>query len=159
MDKWNYACKQTVTQEHVPAAPGHKYDKALSQDELLAGVFRSLIERDLVPAGARKMDDAVSALMAAHKIDDSAAALHGPTRASVVNAITRVAHDHAFNSALELDMWDEAAWEQAGGKVLDTKTPLLWIPAKVSKAAARKAAQTGAGAANQATVTTAAKAA
>lgn len=95
----------------VSAAAG----RALPADgrELMAGIFRDAIERELVPVRVRsaQREDAVRGLLHAWEQDSSAAA--GPTRAAVVNAFTRWAHE-----GVELDPWREDEVQAGAGALL-----------------------------------------
>lgn len=129
LTKWGYACKELVTAETVKPDHGVEMPANLSEDDLLAGVFRNLIQRDLVPVGARKADATIKSLVAAYHADTSGAVFNadgtsrGATRAAIVNAITRVAHTGDFSQAEEEEI-------QAGGsKLVDAKKyPFAWSP-------------------------------
>lgn len=98
-------------------------------DDLLAGTFRGLAERELLPISPRRMEEALPGLIAAHwdPRNASGALAAGPTRASVANAITLYAHDGQDDEDLEL------ALEEAAGLVLARQAPLPWAPAPAAR--------------------------
>lgn len=91
--------------------------------DLMAGVFRGLArEHALVPA--RSIETEIPRLLAAHDDPRNAgrAREHGPTRASVVNALTLYAQAH--------DPAREVLIERAAGTILATPSPLPYALAE-----------------------------
>lgn len=84
---WDVAVEEDVLRT-VQVAPGD--EKPLSIEEALPGFFNGIIERELVPVRGRR-PEVIKSLRTMWAKDTSAAA--GPTRASVVNAFTRYAHE------------------------------------------------------------------
>lgn len=79
----------------------------LSPEAALPGIFNGILERELVPVRGRKAD-VVPKLLEMHRQDERAAD-YGVSRASVVNAFTRYAHQ------VETDpFWADATREGAG---------------------------------------------
>ncbi len=107
---WDFAVEDdaVATVTRVAAAAGRSLPAR--PDEIMAGIFRDLLERELVPVRA-KTEDAVRGLMRAWNHDTSAAA--GPTRAAVANAFTRYAHEGAA-----LDPWAEDEIQAGAGMLL-----------------------------------------
>jgi hypothetical protein len=100
----------------------------VSVSEALPGLFNGLIERELVTVRGNR-EEAVRRLVTAWEADHSSAkAFHDVSRASIVNALTRVAHEDAdaadpfFSDTLEI---------QAGALLRGTNgrspAPLPWI--------------------------------
>jgi hypothetical protein len=109
--EWGYA----VERDELAAVRGSESD-SIPLSVALPGLFNGLIEHDLVPiSGSRK--DAVKALVQAWNVDTSAARVGRPedsiSRASLVNAVTRYAHENEQPSP-----WHEDALEAAAGKLL-----------------------------------------
>lgn len=93
--------------------------------ELLPGIFNGLIERELVPLPKRDRAATVQALMAMWSKDESAATRQRDTlltRAAVVNAVTRYAHEVNEDPFLESEI------EAAGGALLFGKNGLAPAP-------------------------------
>lgn len=100
--------------------------------EVLPGIFNGLLERDLVPLPKRDRAATVKALMTMWEKDESAARRDATllTRASVVNAVTRYAHE------VNEDPFTETEIESAGGALLFGKAgkapaPLPFVPLPV----------------------------
>lgn len=98
--------------------------------EVLPGIFNGLIERELVPVSKRNRADTVKQLMTMWERDESAATRDRQgflTRAAVVNAVTRYAHEVNEDPFLESEL------EAAGGALLFGKNgadpaPLPFVP-------------------------------
>ena len=89
--KWNYAVQDEVIASIYDA--DHSLEGKKISD-VIPGIFNGIIERELVPVrGQRK--DIVKSLVRMHELDTSAAVVgkNGLTRAAVVNAFTRYAHE------------------------------------------------------------------
>lgn len=114
---WGFACRDNLA-ESVPTAG------QLAARELMAGIFRAQLadERIPIPVAASKREVVVSGLMAAWDADTSASA-GKTTRAAVVNAVTRYAHQTA-----SLDPWAEDDLQSAAGALVFGKRPLRWAP-------------------------------
>ena len=84
--------------------------------EFLQGVYRSLLQRDLVPVRGRR-EEVVKGLAIQALADENGA---GMTRAGIVNGITRYAH------RVNEDAWQRDEIERAAGKI-------LWSPKGVVK--------------------------
>lgn len=111
--KWNYAVHDDVVDEHdVPGNNEDWLNKPVS--EILPGLFNGIIERELVPVrGQRK--DIVQGLMRMHELDKSAAVVGRDyiSRAAVVNAFTRYAHE------VNTDPFEADAIERSAGGLLN----------------------------------------
>lgn len=120
---WGYACAENVLSA---------YDEMLATTparDVLAGIFNGVVERELVPV-AGKRQDVVGKLLEMYELDTSSATRGAPlqrlvmdakpnvSRAAVVNAFTRYAHE--VNS----DPWAEDAIQVAAGRLLTSKTAL-----------------------------------
>lgn len=120
---WDYAVEDNVVRRvrQVEAANGRELPA--SENEVMAGIFRDAIERELVPVRGIKTEPAVLGLMRAWQDDESAAA--GPTRAAVANAFTRWAH-----TGVDLDPWREDEIQRGAGALLrPTKKDGGWATA------------------------------
>jgi len=114
VERWNGAAREDLAKEipaEVPEARG------LTLSDLMRGTFRDLVERELVPARGRT-EEQVTNLYRAWGEDRSGAA--GPTRATVVNAITREAHQRGG------DPWAREEDERAASRLLWSEEPLRW---------------------------------
>lgn len=81
--------------------------------ELLQGIYRSLLQRDLVPVKGRR-EDAVKELAIQAMSDENHAGL---TRAGVANGITRYAH------RVNQDPWMRDELETAAGRIISSRGP------------------------------------
>lgn len=108
---WDMAVEDDVveTVRRVARADGRSLPE--SPDEIMAGIFRDAIERDLVPVRGVKLEPAVNGLIRAWREDESAAA--GPTRAAVANAFTRWIH-----TTVNADPWQEDETQEAAGMLI-----------------------------------------
>lgn len=100
--KWNYAVQDDV-------GVGQAVIPDLSIEAVLPGLFNGIIERELVPVrGQRK--DIVKGLLRMHELDKSAAVVGKDfvSRAAVVNAFTRYAHE-VNNDPFEADAIERSA--------------------------------------------------
>ena len=114
---WDYAIEDKLT----PATLDHDDDVEVPVriEDALPGIFNGLAERELVPLKHRAA--AIPQLMRMYEKDTSAAA--GPTRAAIVNAITRYAHE------VNDDPWHEDELERAAGQLLYRRGQLLpYVP-------------------------------
>lgn len=93
---WNSAM-QEEGRKLVEAVQGTTRDDLgpLPVEQVLPGIFNGILERDLVPVRGRKAD-VVPKLLEMHT-QDEAADKYGVSRASVVNAFTRYAHQVETN--------------------------------------------------------------
>ena len=107
---WDYAVEDNVTERVRAVAVADGRSLPAKEEEVMAGIFRDAIERELVPIRA-KTEDAVRSLMRAWGEDRSGAA--GTTRAAVANAFTRYAHTSGAS-----DPWDEDILQRAAGGLL-----------------------------------------
>ncbi len=82
-----------------------------STDDVMAGIFRDAIERELVPVRGVRTEDAVRGLVQAWRADTSATA--GTTRAAVANAFTRWAH-----TGIDADPWQEDLIQEGAGMLI-----------------------------------------
>lgn len=138
---WGYAQEENVTVRSLVAA---KNMNAISAEdfanytvrpvsEMLPGIFNGLIERELVPLPKRDRATTVRALMDMWAKDESFATRNRETvlsRAAVVNAVTRYAHEVAT------DEFQGAELEAAAGGLLVGRNggepaPLPFIPLPV----------------------------
>lgn len=87
--QWGYACHDSLLTQ-----ASHYIDTgAMSIEEVLPGFFNGVIEYDLVPVRGKR-ETVVTQLLEMHAKDQSGAVKTAPaTRASVVNAFTRWAHE------------------------------------------------------------------
>lgn len=106
---WGYALGDDVVAD---ARNEHREAYDLSVDQVMAGVFSGVVDdhRMPLPRSQGKRAEIVGDLMSMWKRDESAAA--GPTRAAVVNAVTRYAHE------VNQDPWREDALQSAAGSLL-----------------------------------------
>ena len=115
---WGYAVEEDIVRQ------AREFWKAEGNDaQVLKGVFNGIIEKELVPL--KKPEIVVPKLMKLWELDRSAAA--GFTRAAVVNAVTRYAHE------VEQDPWAQDDLQRAAGQLLygrkgGTPSPLPWVP-------------------------------
>jgi len=118
--KWNYALNDEVV------APIFDLDRSLAGmkiSDVLPGLFNGIIERELVPVrGARK--EVVPALVRMFDKDTSAARVgkNGVTRAAVVNAFTRYAHE------VNVDPFQQDEIERAAGRLLNVQRENRVLP-------------------------------
>lgn len=101
-------------------AYGHAAGEELTNEEriegtaFLQGLYRSLIQRDLVPVRGRR-EDAIKDLALQAMADENKAGL---TRAGVANGITRYAH------RVNTDPWVRDDMERAAGRILWSPKPI-----------------------------------
>lgn len=119
---WDYAVEDNVitSVRQIASAAGRALPA--STDEVMAGIFRDAIDRELVPVpvGRARTEDVVTGLMSAWRSDKSGAA--GTTRAAVANAFTRWAHTGA-----NLDPWAEDEIQSGAGLLIQrTKKDNGW---------------------------------
>jgi hypothetical protein len=117
---WGYAVSDNVVEEARAQNP----DMPIRVEDALPGLFSAIVERELVPVRGRSAV-VVPKLMEMWAKDTSAAA--GPTRAAVVNAFTRYAHE------VNQDPWAEDDIQRAAGQLLYGRrnakpAPLPWMP-------------------------------
>lgn len=122
---WGFA-----VEEDVVAQVRRDHDDAPARiEDVLPGIFNGIVQRELVPVFARK-DAAVPLLMDAWGRDTSGA--KGPTRAAIVNAFTRYAHE-----AIDVDPWKEDEIARSAGRLLYGRgangrpSPLPYEPVEV----------------------------
>jgi hypothetical protein len=134
LKRWGYACEETLAQQHgTDYRPEHLRlldeladDALVSEADLLTGIYRGIAKTGAV---SLHKDD-LPGLLAAHAKDESGAVQCGPvTRASVVNAITRHAHEHVG----KVDPLRQQALEAEAGALLVSSrggnpAPLPFLP-------------------------------
>lgn len=86
----------------------------IESHEFMQGIYRSLLERELVPVKGRR-EEAVAALTMQALADENKAGL---TRAGIANGITRYAHK------VNQDPWLRDGLERAAGKILWSPRPV-----------------------------------
>lgn len=133
---WGYAVADDVVPEALANAIANQdieQDDAtkwigMPAREVLAGLFNGLIERELVPLPKRNRTETIDKLLTMYDADDSSACKLSNaivSRAAVVNAITRYAHE------VNRDGFKEAELETAGGALLQSTKPLPFLPLPV----------------------------
>lgn len=123
---WGYAAQER-DQELVRRVQGTTSEDltGLPASAVLPGIFQGILERELVPVGGRKKD-IVPQLMELHA-QDEAAKDYGVSRASIVNAFTRYAHQ------VETDPFAADEIRAGAGSLLSAKAgrepaPLPFVP-------------------------------
>jgi hypothetical protein len=114
-ESWGYARHDSVS-----IAAGLAADENLSQRsarEVLAGIVWAQTKRDLVPVRGRK-PDVVRQVLRAYDVEPAKSGVL--SRADVVNAWTRYAHETAAQS----DVWIEDDIQTAAGRILQSRKPL-----------------------------------
>lgn len=118
---WGYACKDDV----IAASKRVYGDMPADIDKALPGLFNGILSSGLVTIpGKRK--EVVDELVKRWHADDSGAKVHGLTRASLVNAFTRYAHEIHIE-----DPWAEDEIQRDAGRLLfgrSTKASPALIP-------------------------------
>lgn len=111
---WGYAVEENAVDRALKAV-----DETLvgvPVHEAMPWIFRGIVERELVPVFAKR-EDAVPKLMAMWQKDESSAtSVHRGSRAAIVNAFTRYAHE-----AAELDAWQEDEIQRTAGLLLQPR--------------------------------------
>lgn len=107
---WGYACEDEVLVSTRRAAPDQDIPQSI--DKALPGLFNGILEAGLVAVRGRR-DTIINKLVECWEADDSGAKLKGLTRASLVNAFTRLAHTMSFD-----DPWAEDEIQRDAGKLL-----------------------------------------
>jgi hypothetical protein len=141
---WGYAqeedaaARALATAKQTGAITAEELDAYVVRpvSEVLPGIFNGLIERELVPVSKRNRAETVQQLMTMWERDESAATRQRDTfltRAAVVNAVTRYAHEVNEDPFLESEL------EAAGGALLFGKDgaapgPLPFVPLPAPKA-------------------------
>lgn len=92
-------------------------EEKLDSAEFIQGVYRSLLQRELVPVRGRR-EEAVGALAAQFFADENHAGL---TRAGVTNGVTRYAH------RANADPWQRDELERAAGRILSGAVGLGYL--------------------------------
>lgn len=117
-ETWGFAVKQDAVTQALKAAE----EPLVPVSVALPGLFRGIIERELVPVFART-EAAIPKLMTMWERDASSArAVSDGSRAAVVNAFTAYAHQ-----AAELDPWQEDQIQKAAGRLLYARKPLPYM--------------------------------
>jgi antitoxin component of RelBE/YafQ-DinJ toxin-antitoxin module len=115
---WGFACKDDV----LIAARKVDEEIPMKISEALPGLFRGILDRELVPMKGR-MEENVKTLVSMYEKDTSAARRDDYiTRAAIVHAFTRAAHE------AQEDPWQEDVIEQAASALVWDKKPLPWLP-------------------------------
>jgi hypothetical protein len=147
MKRWGYACKDNALVKALVAAGEREHDDDTPVDvrAALPGLFDAIIDTGTIPvkSNGRKRADIVADLVAMHDKDiaDGSSAVRGGivSRAAVVNAFTRYAHEV---EGAKFDTFNETDIERAAGAMLaNTKRPLpyhtpKWLEASKSEATA-----------------------
>jgi len=107
LEKWGYAVEENVIERTSKAL---EMPLPASIEESMRGIFNGILQRELVPVPGRKKK-VVPKLMQMWEKDESAAA--GPTRAAVVNAFTRFAHEEPMPSP-----WFEDEIQRSAGRLV-----------------------------------------
>lgn len=111
---WDYATEDDVRGQAVSDGPLPE-----NNEELMRGIFRGLVVGSAAPIkvpGRRQADTLLDDLMDCWRRDESSArAVHATSRASVVNAFTRFAHEHMD----ELNPWKQ-------DELVAAASALLW---------------------------------
>jgi hypothetical protein len=131
---WGYAVEENAVERALKAAEIDNW-VGVPADVAMPWIFRGVVERELVPVFAKR-EDAVTKLTAMWRKDQSSAvAVHPGSRAAVVNAITRYAHE-----AVELSAWEEDEIQRAAGALLQAPRgrALPPLPVMTDEEAAKK---------------------
>ncbi len=135
LQKWGYACEESLVNvttsgdykpEHLRLLDEMDDNDPLSETDLLTGIFKGIGKTGVVTVGRNDWPG----LLAAHARDDSGAVQCSPvTRASVVNAITRYAHEHVGrrDPLRQMELEREAGALLVGGRG-GTPQPLPFMP-------------------------------
>lgn len=138
IQQWGAACREDALARAIAAADATATVSELETRDMIRAVFNGVIERELVPVrlNGRKRTDVIDALMVAYDSDTSSARRNPDgtdrgivTRAAVVNAFTRFAHESPQSSP-----WDEDEIQRAAGALLwpaarsVTPAPLPYLP-------------------------------
>jgi hypothetical protein len=122
LKQWGYATEENLveTTQAQLAAEGEdvaQYD--LSVESVMAGIFNGVIEDGDTGLPKRNRLDVVEGLMTMWEADaSSATSRFGATRAALVNAITRWAHEVNDDHEVEVEL------QEAAGRLLASKKPL-----------------------------------
>lgn len=108
---WDYAIEEKLTSEMLDVPKG--VDVPVRFEDALPGIYNGLYERELLPI--KKPKETIPLLVQAWGKDTSFA--RGPTRAAIVNSITRYAHEHPMSAA------EEDKLETAAGALLTRRAP------------------------------------
>jgi len=141
MKAWGYACKDDALVKALVASGEREHDDKAPVDvrAALPGLFDAIIDTGTIPvkANGRKRPAIVADLVAMYDKDlaDGSSAVRGGimSRAAVVNAFTRYAHEV---EGAKFDTFNETEIERAAGALLaNTKRPLpyhtpKWMEAK-----------------------------
>jgi hypothetical protein len=119
--QWGFATRENVL-DHIPAS-----ERPIRLADALPGLFNGIIERELVPVRGKR-PEAVKRLVQAWEADKSSATIHhnGLTRAAIVNAFTRYAHE-----APQPTPFVEDEIQAAAGGLLYSKAPFPYLPIKL----------------------------
>lgn len=129
--QWGYACEENTAPAAIALAVVNgtiKRDEATSWEgrparEVLAGLFNGIVQRELVPLPRRDREKTVGDLLKMWSLDQSSATAVTPTsRAAVVNALTRYAHQ------VNNDPFKEHEIEAGAGQLLSSAAPLPFLP-------------------------------
>jgi hypothetical protein len=108
---WGYACK-----ENLLATTQRAYAKRPArEDAALPGLFNGMLQTGLVSIPGKRRE-VVGELVNQWHLDNSSAKVHGLTRASLVNALTRYAHTVQMD-----DPWAEDEIQREAGRLLFKK--------------------------------------
>ncbi len=122
--KWGAACHDRLV-EQLPTSELSAYGVGtLSLEQVIPGFFNGVIERELVPVRGKRVE-VVRQLVQMHDKDQSGATLAGPTRASLVNAFTRWAHECNQDPFFADDV------SRAAGALAQSQKPLPFLPIEI----------------------------
>ena len=109
---WGYAMNENVAERtsQIEVANGREPLEAIPVSKLLPGLFNGLLERELVPLPKRNRAETVGNLVRMYERDEYRPT--EPTRASIVNAVTRYAHEVNDDPFVAADI------EKAAGRLL-----------------------------------------
>jgi hypothetical protein len=118
IQKWGQAAREDIIARAITT---EQLDGPIPIEEALPGFFNGIIERDLVPVplhGQRRAE-VVQQLSRMYDLDETRTGTL--TRANVVNAVTRYAHE------VESDPFAGALMEEAAGSLVASTKPLPYI--------------------------------
>jgi hypothetical protein len=92
--RWGYACEEDVITKSAELAKAEGQIMPIPASLALPWLFNGIVERELVPLRGKR-EEILKKLVVAHERDTSSAVRGGfpVSRASIVNALTRVAHE------------------------------------------------------------------
>jgi hypothetical protein len=116
--KWGGACREDLARDRA---------NVLAIDQVVEGYFNGVIEKELVPVRGRR-PEVLKQLVSMHAKDVSSARVNATvTRASIVNAFTRWAHEVNHDPFFADDV------SRAAGKLVTSNKPLPFLPLEKAK--------------------------